>query len=82
MNDQERAEHHEHGATCAWQNADTYRSYLTWSGDLAEREWAQRMADAAEAEARAQSTFAAALRARAKESAGNRVVDELCGGAA
>jgi hypothetical protein len=80
MNDQERAEHHDRCATYARQNAQTYRSYLTWSNDRAERDWARRMAKAAEAEAAAQSAFAAVLRAR--DSADSRAVDELCGGAA
>lgn len=56
------AEHHDFLADTARTNANTYRAYLTWSEDPAQRRWAVQMAYAADVEADAEAEFAAALR--------------------
>lgn len=58
------AEHHAYMAACARQNAETYRAYLTWSDDPAQRRWADLLADAAERTADAEAEYAAALAAQ------------------
>ena len=54
-----KAEHHRftaacaaHSAECARRNAKTYRSYLNWSTDRAQRRWAERQAATHDALAR------------------------------
>lgn len=56
------AEHHAYMAGVARQNAETYRAYLTWSTDPAQRRWAEALAAAAEVQADAEAEYAAVLR--------------------
>lgn len=58
------AEHHAFLAHTAQRNAATFREYLTWSTDPAQRRWAEALAAAAEIEADAEAEYAAALRER------------------
>lgn len=60
-------EHHTEIARQARANADTYRRYLAWSTDPAQREWAHGMAAAALVEAITSEQYAAVLHARRAE---------------
>lgn len=62
--EQERAEHHTAMAVLAQTNAETYRTYLEWAEDPAQRRWALAKAIAAELEATAEADYATALRER------------------
>jgi transglutaminase-like putative cysteine protease len=69
MNDTDRVAHHETLARIARREAATYRSYLDWSTDPDQREWAEKLARSCEIAAEAEETFAAALEARGKAAA-------------
>lgn len=58
-------EHYEFMAGQARHQQATFLSYLDWSGDADQREWAQKMSDARRAEAEAFEQFATVLRGRA-----------------
>ena len=62
--EQEQAAHHDTLAQHARTNAETYRSYLTWSTDPAQRRWADLLADACDRTAEAEAEYATALRER------------------
>lgn len=57
----DRQKHYEEMAAIARRQAETFRSYLAWSEDEAERAWATQMTRAAELEAEAHAAFAKAL---------------------
>jgi hypothetical protein len=65
MTDHDRVAHHEQLARIARREAASYRSYLDWSTDRDQREWAEKLARSCEIAAEAEETFAAALEARA-----------------
>jgi hypothetical protein len=67
--DTDRIAHHETLARIARQEAATYRSYLGFSSDPDQREWASRLARSYEVAAEAEETFARALEARGKAAA-------------
>jgi hypothetical protein len=67
--DTDRVAHHETLARIAHQEAATYRSYLGFSTDPDQREWASRLARSCEIAAEAEEAFAAALEARGKAAA-------------
>jgi hypothetical protein len=69
MNTDDRIAHHETLARCARREATTYRSYLDFSTDPDQREWASRLARSQELAAEAEETFARALEARGKAAA-------------
>jgi hypothetical protein len=69
MTDHDRVAHHEHLARIARQEAATYRSYLDWSTDPDQREWAEKMARSCDLAAEAEETFARALEPRGKAAA-------------
>lgn len=62
--EQEQAEHHASLAESARKSAETYRRYLEWSTDPAQRRWAEALAAAADMEADAEAEYAATLRDR------------------
>jgi hypothetical protein len=66
MTDHDRVAHHEHLARIARREAASYRSYLDFSTDLDQREWASRLARSCDLAAEAEEAFAAALKARGK----------------
>jgi hypothetical protein len=65
MTTDDRVTHHENLARIARQEAATYRSYLDFSTDPDQREWASRLARSQELAAEAEEAFATALEARA-----------------
>jgi hypothetical protein len=70
MTDADRVAHHEGLARIARREAATYRSYLDFSTDPDQREWASRLARSQELAAEAEETFARALEARAGDRGG------------
>jgi hypothetical protein len=69
MTDRDRIAHHENLARIARREARTYRSYLDFSTDPDQREWASKLARSCDLAAEAEQAFAAALKARGKAAA-------------
>jgi hypothetical protein len=63
--DTDRVAHHETLARIARREAANYRSYLDWSTDPDQREWAEKLARSCDLAAEAEEGFAGALKARA-----------------